>query len=54
MAIWFLILWGWSIPPFESGQYQSQEQCREAARIQVAVFQRAYGKLSWKCEMRVG
>lgn len=54
MAIYFLIMWSIIAPPFEAGQYQQLEQCQEAARIQVAVFQRAYGKLKWKCELRVG
>jgi hypothetical protein len=54
VAVYYLILWSVVTPPFTGGEYQQLEQCQEAARVQVAVFQRAYGKLSWKCEMRVG
>jgi hypothetical protein len=55
MAIWFLILWGWSIPPFEGGQYQSQERCERAAVVQTTALRGAYGHgpLSWKCEVRI-
>ena len=55
MAIWFLILWGWSIPAFEGGQYQTRERCERAAMVQTVALRGAYGygPLHWKCELRI-
>jgi hypothetical protein len=54
MAIYYLIMWSVVAQPFEAGQYQTYERCQEAAKAQVAVFRIAYGKLQWKCVMKVG
>jgi hypothetical protein len=55
MAIWFLILWGTSVPPFEAGQYQNHERCERAAVVQTVALRRAHGysPLHWRCEMRI-
>lgn len=56
MMIWYLILWSVTVPPFEAGQYLSQERCEAAAKVQVVGLQDVYGsnRLKWKCEPRIG
>jgi hypothetical protein len=53
MKIWYLILWTSVVPPFEAGQYQTQERCENAAIAQtVGLRPLVQGKLHWRCELR--
>lgn len=54
MTIWYLILWSVTVQPFEGGQYQSYEMCEAAAQVQIVGLRHQYGKLRWKCELRIG
>jgi hypothetical protein len=54
MMIWYLIFWSVLVPPFEGGQYQTEQRCRAAAQYQLPIHQKAYGPLKWKCGQKIG
>jgi len=54
MAIWYLMMWSATEPPFEAGQYQTRDRCEAAGIVQAVGLRELYGPLSWSCELRVG
>ena len=48
-TIWFLILFSLLHPPFEGGQFQTEDACRAAARVIVMELRRGHGRLKWVC-----
>jgi hypothetical protein len=51
MDVWVLIFFLGTAAPLEGGFYQSRERCEDSARMQLAHWQRIYGRrVIWRCE----
>lgn len=51
MKIWVLVVWSFTIPRMEAGEYQTLEKCLRAGPIQVEGLRKQFGRMWWTCEL---
>jgi hypothetical protein len=54
MAVYFLVMWTATVPPFIAGEYQTIDRCEAAAVVQRVGLRHLAGphRLHWRCELR--